>query len=323
MIRRRGLVNFLAVPSGRAWSCASRISCHHRVRTPLATCRSRRVVIRPPGSPCTIASVFEPRRRRGAVRSCACRRWRGRANSLKAIFESNREKLSAARAEVREIRRTAKQSLALKQEVACPGQLLAEAGARKRSTVVSLRMENASLKPAMKVLKDRGGERQAWFEQVVRAQEREEAAGVIEARPAARHSWPRPALEEVEGGWRWRRTPARAALPTVRTRTIEIRAHKRRIVRPRRGCDCPGSPSEVAAGTAFGCGCMCCTSTCMRPLRRVQGLSPGTLASEPDAAPVRAASGRDPRAPGSAPCRCIRALREVRKSRLAPDIGQP
>ncbi len=117
---------------------------------------------------------------------------RSRTNSLKAIFESNREKLSAARAEVREVRRTAKQSLALKQEVARPGGLLAEAGARKRSTVVSLCMENAGLKTAMKVLKGRGargGERQASFEQVVdvRTQEREEAAGVIEARPAARH----------------------------------------------------------------------------------------------------------------------------------------
>ncbi len=78
---------------------------------------------------------------------------RSRANSLKAVFESNREKLSAARAEVKEVRRTAKQSLALKQEVARPGQLLAEAGARKRSTVVSLRMENASLNPSWHFLR--------------------------------------------------------------------------------------------------------------------------------------------------------------------------
>ncbi len=262
MIRRRGLVNFFG--GAIRWSCASRISCHHRVRTPLATCRSRRVVIRPPGSPCTIASVFEPRRRRGAVRSCACRKWRGRANSLKAIFESNREKLAAARAEVREIRRTAKQSLALKQEVARPGQLLAEAGARKRSTVVSLRMENASLKTAMRVLKGRGGERQASFEQVVQAQKREEAAGVIEARPAARHSWPPPALEEVEGGWRWRRTPARAALPTVRTRIIEIKSGGLSAG----AVTAPVHRWRLFPGTAFGCGRMCCTSACMRAASR-------------------------------------------------------
>ncbi len=258
---------------------------------------------------------------------------RSRANSLKAIFESNREKLAAARAEVREVRRTAKQFLALKQEVARPGRLLAEAGARKRSTVVSLRMENAGLKTAMRVLKGRGargGERQASQVVDVRAQEREEAAGAIEVRPAVRHSWPRPALEEVEERLEVAEDARSCCgtLPTVCTRIIEIRAHKRRIVRPRRGCDCPGSPSEVAArlfpGTAFGCGRMCCTSACMRPLRRAA--RPGAFAGnagqlhEPDAAPVRAASGRDPRAPErgeSAPCRCIRALREVRKSRRA------
>ncbi len=82
---------------------------------------------------------------------------RSRTNSLKAIFESNREKLVAARAEVREVRRTAKQSLALEQEVARLGQLLAEAGvdARKRSTVVSLRMEKACLRAETKALKKR------------------------------------------------------------------------------------------------------------------------------------------------------------------------
>ncbi len=154
---------------------------------------------------------------------------RSRANSLKAIFESNRKKLSAARAEVREVRRTAKQSLALKHEVARPGQLLAEAGARKRSKVVSLRMKNASLKTAMKVLKGRGGERQASFEQVVdvRAQEREEAAGAIEARPT---------LEEV--------AEDACSCCVANGSHQDHRDQKRRIVR--RGCDCPGSPSEAA-----------------------------------------------------------------------------
>ncbi len=82
---------------------------------------------------------------------------RSRTNSLKAIFESNREKLAAARAEVKEVRRTAKKSLALEQEVARLGGLLAEIGvdARKRSTVVSLRMENACLRAETKALKER------------------------------------------------------------------------------------------------------------------------------------------------------------------------
>ncbi len=211
----------------------------------------------------------------------------GRANSLKAIFESNREKLSAARAEIREVRRTAKQSLALKQEVARPGQFLAEAGARKRSAVVSLRMENAGLKTAMKVLKGRGGERQASFEQVVRAQEREEAAGAIEARPAARHSWPRPALEEVEE--RLEVAEDACSCCVANGSHQDHRDQKRRIVR--RGCDCPGSPSEVAAGTAFGCGRMCCTSACMRPLRRVQGRSPGNAGQRAGCCPCSSRFG--------------------------------
>ncbi len=97
------------------------------------------------------------------------------------------------------------------------------------------------------------------------------------------------------------------------------RDQKRRIVR--RGCDCPGSP--VAAVSRHRLRVWTHVLHERVHARRVQGLSPGTLASEPDAAPVRAASGRDPRAPGFAPCRCIQAPREVRKSRLAPDIGQP
>ncbi len=212
---------------------------------------------------------------------------RSRANSLKAIFESNREKLAAARAEVREVRRTAKQSLALKQEVARPSQFLAEAGARKRSTVVSLRMENAGLKTAMKVLKGRVGERQASFEQVVRAQEREEAAGVIEAQPAARHSWPRPALEEVEE--RPEVAEDACSCCVANGSHQDHRDQKRRIVR--RGCDCPGSPSEAAVSRHR---IRVWTHVLHERVHAAlasrltdRGLSPGTLASEPDAAPVR------------------------------------
>ncbi len=84
-------------------------------------------------------------------------------------------------------------------------------------------------------------------------------------------------LRRWRSGWRWRRThpsaraAARPALPTVRIRIIEIKEHKRRIVRLRW--------RRLFPGTAFGCGRMCC----MRPLRRGladQGLAvlPGTLA---------------------------------------------
>ena len=75
-------------------------------------------------------------------------RARQRASSLDTVSKSNRAKLKAAREEVREVRRTAKRAVALEREAARLGRLLAEAGvdARKRSTVVSLRMENAALR---------------------------------------------------------------------------------------------------------------------------------------------------------------------------------
>ncbi|MCY4460596.1 MAG: hypothetical protein OXC26_09430 [Albidovulum sp.] len=84
-------------------------------------------------------------------------RARQRASSRDAVGKSSRAKLKAAREEVREVRRTAKRALALEREAARLGRLLAEAGvdARKRSTVMSLRMENAALKAEVRGLRDR------------------------------------------------------------------------------------------------------------------------------------------------------------------------
>ena len=84
-------------------------------------------------------------------------RARQRAGSLDAVGKSIRAKLKAAREEVREVRRTAKRAIALEREAARLSGLLAEAGvdARKRSTVVSLRMENATLKAEVRRLRDR------------------------------------------------------------------------------------------------------------------------------------------------------------------------
>ena len=77
---------------------------------------------------------------------------------------------------------------------------------------------------------------------------------------------------------------------------IEVRAHRRKIVRPRwrRTCDCPSSPMEVRAPpaprltrpAASACGPASCRFVCRRPLHRAStwladhGLpvSPGTLA---------------------------------------------
>ncbi len=84
---------------------------------------------------------------------CEDLRWkevraRHRASSLETAVERNRAKLNAAREEVRDVRRTAKRALALEKEAARLRRLLAEAGvdARKRSTVMSLRIGNAALK---------------------------------------------------------------------------------------------------------------------------------------------------------------------------------
>ncbi len=97
-------------------------------------------------------------RAESAEARCEELRWREvrarqRASSLNAVGKSSRAKLKAAREEAREVRRTAKRALALEWEAARLGRLLAEAGvdARKRSTVVSLRMENAALKAQPKL----------------------------------------------------------------------------------------------------------------------------------------------------------------------------
>ncbi len=94
-------------------------------------------------------------------------RSRQRASGLDAVGRSNRAKLKAAREEVREVRRTAKRAVAPEREAARLGRLLAEAGvdARKRSTVVSLRMENAALREQVTQALDGLAERDRQIEQ--------------------------------------------------------------------------------------------------------------------------------------------------------------
>ena len=254
---------------------------------------------------------------------------RNRASCLKAVSESNRAKLEAAREEVREVRRTAKRGLALEREVVRLGRLLAEAGvdARKRSTVVSLRMENAALKSEVKGLQDRVAALEARNDELRssrssmskslfgRKSEKGPRASSKRGRgqqPGApgHGRTPRPALEEVEerlDAAEDARICSCCGAPYVANGShesavieIEIKAHKRRIVRRRwrRGCDCASSPCEVTAppparlfpGTAFGTGVWTHVLherfVYMRPVRRVadwltsQGLavSPGTLA---------------------------------------------
>ena len=66
--------------------------------------------------------------------------WHAKARSWRRQFEIGRDKLAAARAEVREVRRAAREALSLRAEVERLKRLLAAAGvdARKRSTIVGI-----------------------------------------------------------------------------------------------------------------------------------------------------------------------------------------
>ncbi len=302
---------------------------------------------------------------------------RNRASSLETFLEKSRAKLDAAREEVREVRRTAKRALALEKEVTRLGRLLAEAGvdARKRSTVMSLRMENAALTAEVQELRDRVAalearndalrssrssmSRSAYGSKSEKGPRPSSKRGRGQQPGAPGHGrTPRPNLEETEE----RLDPPEDARicpccgkPYVANGShesevveIEVRAHKRRIVRPRwrRGCECASSPSEVTAppparlfpGTAFGTGVWAHVLherfMCMRPCRRVadwlacQGLavSPGTLADgtgrmlplfEPIWDAVLARQNEAGLRHADETGWRIQALREIRKSRRA------
>ena len=302
---------------------------------------------------------------------------RNRASGLKAVSDRNRAKLDAAREEVREVRRTAKRALALEREVTRLGRLLAAAGVdvRKRSTVISLRMENAALTAEVQELRDRVAALEARNEELrsSRSSLSRSAYGSRSekgARPSSKRGrgqqpgapghgrTPRPNLDETEERLD---LPEDARIcpccgkPYVANGThesevieIEVRAHKRRILRPRwrRGCECASSPSEVTAppparlfpGTAFG------TSVwahvlherfmCMRPCRRVAdwlachglAVSPGTLADgtgrmlplfEPLWDAILARQNEAGLRHADETGWRIQALREIRKSRRA------
>ena len=88
-------------------------------------------------------SLFERERRRAEELRRGEIGWRAKALSRRRQFEIGRDKLAGARAEVREVRRAAREALSLRAEVGRLKRLLAEAGmdSRKRSTIASLRLE--------------------------------------------------------------------------------------------------------------------------------------------------------------------------------------
>ncbi len=216
---------------------------------------------------------------------------RRRANSLKTFLERSRSKLEAARAEVKEVRRTAKGALKLEQEVARLSRLLAADGVdtRKRSTIQSLRRENGALKAEVKELRDRVAALEAQVEEL--RSSRSSMSKSAYGRKSEKASRPssnrkrgqqpgtpghgrtsRPKLEETQE----RRDPpedertcSSCGAPYVANGSrqsevieINVKAYKRKIVRPRwrQACQCAASPPEVTAppparlfpGTAFG-----------------------------------------------------------------------
>ena len=255
---------------------------------------------------------------------------RSRAGSLKWQLDTCRNKLKAASEETKEVRRAAKDALFFQAEVARLETLLSQAGieSSKRSTIVSLRMEVARLRTALQAS-------QARTESLEGQLARLRATGTVlskalygrkseqQEKPrsgrkrgqqhgAAGHGrTQRPGLEErteEHNPPKDARVCSCCARPYVangeRSSTvieIEVKAHTRRIVRPRwrRNCDCASSPLEVSAppvarlfpntpyGVSFWARFLFEHCACLRPLHRVaawlcaQGLSvsPGTLAN--------------------------------------------
>ena len=255
---------------------------------------------------------------------------RARAGSLKWQLDTCRNKLKAASEETKEVRRAAKDALFFQAEVARLETLLSQAGVEssKRSTIMSLRMEVARLGKAVKASQARAESLEgqlarlratgsvlskALYGRKSEQQEKPRSGRKRgQQRGAAGHGrTQRPGLEERTEE---HNPPADArvcsccAKPYVangeRSSTvieIEVKAHTRRIVRPRwrRNCDCASSPLEVSAppvprlfpntpyGISFWARFLFEHCACFRPLHRVgawlcaQGLSvsPGTLAN--------------------------------------------
>ena len=216
-------------------------------------------------------SLFERERRRAEELRRGEIGWRAKARSWRRQFEIGRDKLAAARAEVRMVRHAAREALSLRAEVGRLKRLLSEAGmdSRKRSTIASLRLEVAGQRGRIgeleaELAKVRATKAVLSRSRFGRKSERRERAGSDrprgQRRGAAGHGrTPRPDLEkksEVHG-------PPEDDLvcrccgklyvangsDTSELIEVSVQAHTRVIARPRwrRGCDCAAAPREVSA----------------------------------------------------------------------------
>ena len=250
-------------------------------------------------------SLFERERRRAEEWRRGEIDWRAKARFWRRQFEIGRDKPTAARAEAREVRRAAREALSLRDEVGRLKRLLAAAGvdARKRSTIVSLRLEVETRRTRIgeleaelaKLRASRAVHAKARFG---RKSERRERAGSDRPRGqqagAAGHGrTPRPGLEkraEVHNPAADERVCSDCGKPYVANGSdtselieVSVKAHTRVIERPRwrRSCDCAAAPPEVSAppvarlfantpyGTSVWARFLYERHACLRPLNRV------------------------------------------------------
>ena len=277
-------------------------------------------------------SLFERERRRAEEWRRGEIDWRAKARFWRRQFEIGRDKLTAARAEAREVRRAAREALSLRAEVGRLKRLLAAAGvdARKRSTIVSLRLEVETRRTRIgeleaelaKLRASRAVHAKARFG---RKSERRERAGSDRPRGqqagAAGHGrTPRPGLEkraEVHNPAADERVCSDCGKPYVANGSdtselieVSVKAHTRVIERPRwrRGCDCAAAPVREHALRDQRVGAVPvrapCVSSAPQPGRRLAdrpgagdlGGDAGRRRAAPRAA-VRAALGGHPGAP--------------------------
>ncbi len=212
-------------------------------------------------------------------------RERSQSGNYKSCWEKARTQLAAKKEEVKRISRVAKSALSLDKEVQRLRALLDEVGVdrRKRSTIVSLRMENGSLKDENGNLKDENIElkdENAEMKKQVKnlLSNRKVLSNSLYGRRSEKQKRPpsgrrrgqqpgapghgrtaRPDIEVVEESWHpsddeltcsscGKRYVANGKRSSEMYE-IKVKAHKRKInkSRHRRACDCESSPLYVTA----------------------------------------------------------------------------
>ena len=202
------------------------------------------------------------------------RSWAGR---YKRYWQKGLTKLDEKSEELKRIRGVAKAALSLEKEVQRLRALLEEVGVdtRKRSTIVSLRMENAELKKQVKnLLSNRKVLSNSLYGSRSEKQKRPSSGRRRGQQPGApgHGRTARPDIEVVEESWHASEDELTCASCGKRyvgngkrvsqMYEIEVKAYKRKVnrFRHRRACDCESSPLYVTAsaparlfkGTQYG-----------------------------------------------------------------------